>query len=214
MSDYWVGEPPTASSMIQNESETLQLEERREILSQIPDLSGENVLELGAGIGRFTSHFATTAKTVIAVDFAEQFIDENRRINSELENITYHLANVMDLNFADQSFDFVFMNWLLMYLDDTQIARLQQSILRWTRPGERVFLRESCVTESSDETAHLNTAAYWGNNPAPYQASYRPKDEYMRLFTNGFSLLHTDNVKIYEQRFDNPLQYYWLFRRH
>lgn len=213
MSEYWVGEPPTASSMIQNESETLQLEERGEILSQIPDLDGRHVLELGAGIGRFTSHFATTAKTVTAVDFAKQFIDENRRANSEFENITYHVANVMDLDFADQSFDFMFMNWLLMYLDDPQIAQLQQSISRWARPDAPVFLRESCVTGSSGQAAHLNIPAFWNNNPAAYQATYRPKDEYARLFTNGFSLLHTGNVKIYEQMFGNPHQYYWLFRR-
>ena len=212
-SEYWVGEPPTVASMIQNQSETLQLEERREILSQTPGLDGKQVLELGAGIGRFTSHVATTAKAVTAVDFTKQFIDENERANSEFENITYLVADVMDLNFADQSFDFVFMNWLLMYLDDPQIAQLQKSILRWTRPDARVFLRESCVTGSSGQAKRVNTPAFWGNNPAEYHATYRSKDEYTQLFANGFSLLHTGNVKIYEQLLNNPHQYYWLFRR-
>ncbi len=38
-------------------------------------------------------------------------------------------------------------------------------------------------------------------------------EEYTRLFENGFSLLHRGNVRIYEERFNNPHQHYWLFQR-
>jgi phosphoethanolamine N-methyltransferase len=108
----------------------------------------------------------------------------------------------MDLEFAPGSFDFVFMNWLLMYLDDRQTAVLRDRIRQWTRAGGIVFLRESCFVGS-------NGAAPSKDSPA----RYRSDSYYLRLFENGFSLLRQGNVKVYEERFNNPHQYYWLFQR-
>ena len=42
----------------------------------------KRILELGAGIGRFTGHLAATARSVLAVDFMENLIEENKRANS------------------------------------------------------------------------------------------------------------------------------------
>lgn len=39
------------------------------------------IVELGAGIGRFTGELAATARSVLAVDFMENLIEENRRAN-------------------------------------------------------------------------------------------------------------------------------------
>jgi phosphoethanolamine N-methyltransferase len=41
-------------------------------------IKGKRVLELGAGIGRFTGEIAKTASSVLACDFMEVSIDENR----------------------------------------------------------------------------------------------------------------------------------------
>ena len=96
-----------------------------EVLDQLPSLSGMEVLELGAGIGRYTSHFAQVASRVTAVDFTENFLEQNRKATARFNNITYYCADVMDLEFEHESLDFVFVNWLLMYLDDQQIALLR-----------------------------------------------------------------------------------------
>lgn len=45
-----------------------------QILSLLPPIEGETVLEFGAGIGRFTSELAQKAGQVIAVDFIESVI--------------------------------------------------------------------------------------------------------------------------------------------
>ena len=45
-----------------------------QILSLLPPYEGKSVLELGAGIGRFTCEFAKKADQVIALDFIESVI--------------------------------------------------------------------------------------------------------------------------------------------
>ena len=42
-------------------------------------VGGHKVVELGAGIGRFTGALAATAKSVLAVDFMDNLIAENRK---------------------------------------------------------------------------------------------------------------------------------------
>ena len=45
-------------------------------------VAGKRVVELGAGIGRFTGALAAAgAASVLAVDFMEHLIAENRRVN-------------------------------------------------------------------------------------------------------------------------------------
>lgn len=45
-----------------------------QILSLLPPFKGKYVIELGAGIGRFTGELATTAGHVLAMDFMENLI--------------------------------------------------------------------------------------------------------------------------------------------
>ncbi len=42
-------------------------------------VAGKRVVELGAGIGRFTGALAATAKSVLAIDFMDNLIQENRK---------------------------------------------------------------------------------------------------------------------------------------
>ena len=41
----------------------------------------KNIVELGAGIGRFTGALAATARSVTAVDFMDHLIEANKKIN-------------------------------------------------------------------------------------------------------------------------------------
>lgn len=55
--------------MLNPEAEELHHHETKQIISCLPNLSGKEILELGAGIGRFTTYFASQCNSVIAVDF-------------------------------------------------------------------------------------------------------------------------------------------------
>lgn len=49
-----------------------------QVLSLLPHYEGKSVLELGAGIGRFTGELAQKAGNVIALDFIENAIKKVR----------------------------------------------------------------------------------------------------------------------------------------
>ncbi len=83
------------------------------------------VLELGAGIGRFTGTLAASAESVTAVEFMDSFIKVNEETNgATYSNIKFICADVTTLDFPDGSFDFVFSNWLMMYLNDEEVKSL------------------------------------------------------------------------------------------
>lgn len=52
-----------------------------QVLSMLGSVAGKRVVELGAGIGRFTGALAATAKSVLAVDFMENLIAENIKVH-------------------------------------------------------------------------------------------------------------------------------------
>lgn len=52
------------------------------MLQMLGTVKGKRVVELGAGIGRFTGALAAAgAASVLAVDFMEHLVAENRRVN-------------------------------------------------------------------------------------------------------------------------------------
>ena len=201
--DFWESKPGTVGGMmLLADVDALDEAERADILSQLPSLSQMDVLELGAGIGRYTSHFIQVANHVTVVDFVEHFIEENRRTTSYFNNTSYCCADVMDLEFDDSSFDFIFVNWLFMYLDDAQIEQLKGRMHRWLRENGKIFFRESCFVGSAGTAPSTD-------NPT----RYRSDEDYTRLFETHFVLVHRGNVKVYEERYHNPHQHYWLFQK-
>lgn len=104
-----------------------------QVLHMLGDTSGCRVLELGAGMGRFTAPLAAACKSITAVDFMENLIQENAKHNAHHGSATFIASDVMELAFAPASFDIVFSNWLLMYLGDTEIQLLAKRALEWVR---------------------------------------------------------------------------------
>ena len=111
------------------------------------------VLELGAGIGRFTRKLAERAKHVTAVDFLETYIEKNRENNQHLGNVEFVCMDVTQLKQDSGQYDMIFSNWLLMYLGDDEIDKLVRSMLRWLKPNGYLFIRESCIKQSGEEVA-------------------------------------------------------------
>lgn len=48
------------------------------------------------------------------------------------------------------SYDLVFSNWLLMYLEEHEVQELFCKVLKWLRPGGYFFFRESCFHPSGE----------------------------------------------------------------
>lgn len=87
-----------------------------QVLGMLGSVKGKRVMELGAGIGRFTGDLGAQAKSVLALDFMQRLIEENERQHGHMGNITFTAGDACELEAEPESFDVVFTNWLLMYL--------------------------------------------------------------------------------------------------
>ncbi|GAU16290.1 hypothetical protein TSUD_299220 [Trifolium subterraneum] len=113
------------SMMLDSNASNLDKEERPEVLSLLPEFEGKSVLELGAGIGRFTSELAQKAGQLLAVDFIESAIKKNENTNGHYKNVKFMCADVTspNLHISEGSVDLIFSNWLLMYLSDEEVFK-------------------------------------------------------------------------------------------
>jgi len=212
MTEYWKEHSSNADlseMMLDSNASEMSEFEMNEILSVIPTVRNCNVLELGAGIGRYTKKFCSQANKVVAVDFMESFIQKNRENNQNFENLTLICDDVMNLSFPEDSFDIIFINWLFMYLSDEDISKLTSRILTWLVPEGHFFVRESCNRQSGN--------AKRSDNPT----FYRSKLQYDNLLTLPtsledencrFKILWSKPIGTYIKFKNNQNQICWLLQ--
>lgn len=108
MKDYWVKHSQFASiqeMLLDSNAEAISDNELPEILSILPSFKSKRLLELGAGIGRFTRVLAMQAEHVVAVDFIEKFIEKNRELNGDLDNIDFMHGDATKVSFPKQTYE-------------------------------------------------------------------------------------------------------------
>ncbi|GLT65262.1 hypothetical protein SLA2020_377010 [Shorea laevis] len=179
---YWIkhsADLTVEAMMLDSKASDLDKEERPEVLSLLPEYEGKSVVELGAGIGRFTGDLAQKAGDVTALDFIESVVKKNESINGHHKNVKFICADVTspDLNFPEGSVDLIFSNWLLMYLSDKEVENLAERMVKWLKVGGYIFFRESCFHQSGDCKRR--------NNPTHYREP--------RFYTKTFKECHTND---------------------
>lgn len=214
MVSYWQSYQPTLESMLlDSNASSLSVEEQQEILSYLPEFRHLEVLELGAGIGRFTGRLAREAKRVLAVDFMKEFVKKNAKLNGHLGNVEFLEADVTRLELPDQSFDVVFTNWLLMYLDEEEVLNLVLKTLSWLRDGGFLFVRESCFHSSGKGVSRpLNNPTFY-RNPSFYVQLFRSAVLEKDGRRSCFQLIRANSLKTYAKYKNNPNQLCFLLRK-
>lgn len=209
MKNYWqVYRPSLESMMLSNDAVYLHENDQNEIFSYLPNYQGKRVLELGAGIGRFTSKLATVAGHVTAVDFMEQYIEKNREDNEHFGNVDFKCADATKLEFPAGSFDMVFSNWLFMYLSDEETSGVFRRVIKWLKPNGHFFLRESCYHQSGNMKR--------GDNPT----LYRTPIDYCQMLHQipsvdnaGYKIIRGKSILTYIQYHGNPNQMCFLAKK-
>ncbi|CAJ1415110.1 unnamed protein product, partial [Effrenium voratum] len=209
--EYWASDHSAATlenMLLDSDAASIDKLERPEILSQIPSLRGKRVLELGAGIGRFSGVLASKADFVCAVDFVAESCQENRKANADKKNLEVIQADVTALDLDPGSFDLVFSNWLFMYLTDEECQALAHNILRWLRPNGHLFFRESCFHASGNAARRFNPT------------KYRTPEQYSQLFSDAllsdgsrYQLCGTNFLESYAKLKGNLHQYWFRWQR-
>jgi tRNA (cmo5U34)-methyltransferase len=211
--------------------------EIQEILALLPPLECSHVLEVGAGTGRFTGLLAERAQSVMALDISEESLALNQDKHRDYPNIEYRAMDVVDYSPPAKSVDFVFVNWLFMYLDDDDSHTLLGTLAEALKPGGQIFVRESCDTPYNGKSWIANfirsgwrvflpganttyrlrkfKGSMWKNalwmltHGAQVQA-YRSEAEYRSLFTRHFDVTEGGHLVCYELAYQHQNQRYWL----
>ncbi|KAJ8406010.1 hypothetical protein AAFF_G00308980 [Aldrovandia affinis] len=217
MTEFWQEHSSKATveeMMLDSSAQMLTQHELPEILSLLPDLQNTKMLELGAGIGRYTHHFAQHARHVTAVDFMEKFVEKNREDNGLHSNIDFIQSDVTQLVFSKNSFDLIFSNWLMMYLSNEELVSLTRNMLHWLKPGGYLFFRESCFHQSGDCKRDFNPTRY--RTPAEYNhlmTSVLQEAEGAEEQTFGFDIVMAKAVQTYIKMKKNHNQVCWLMQK-
>jgi len=209
MKAYWqqhCADGPTEDTMmLMNNAADIDAAERREILSYLPDFSNFKIVELGCGIGRFTANLANKGKKVTAIDFMQACIDKNQeKYGNKYGNIKYICKDVTLLQLKENGYDLIFSNWLMMYLDDSEVNELALNMYKWTCKGGYIFFRESCEGGPSGDKPR-------SVNPTFYRKHLYYTNLFGKMF--GLELIRVCRVKCYEEMKSKTNQYVWLFQK-
>lgn len=178
----------------------------------LPDFKNADVVEIGAGIGRFTSKIAPACKTITAVEFIKEFSDKNRDTNGHLTHATFVNADVNDFDLPENSVDFIFTNWLMMYLQDDQIDTFIKKCIKWIRPGGHFFFRESCNHQSGSKPRSFNPTVY--RSPKQYTDLVTGTWTKIGEMYEGFEVVKQSTVQTYIDIKNNPNQKCWLLKHY
>jgi len=96
-------------------------EERLPLYEEIGLKDAKTILDVGCGSGFVTSDIAKITKgKVIAVDGSNDMINFAKNLLKNYSNVEFKIADAHNLTFADNTFDIVTCNLLLMWADDPQ----------------------------------------------------------------------------------------------
>ena len=78
----------------------------------------DDVLECACGTGMLTKVVAPRSKSIIATDFSSKMLKRTKKKCKKFNNIEFMNANIMKLDFDDNSFDIVIAANVIHLLDD------------------------------------------------------------------------------------------------
>lgn len=199
---FWLHLAPTLGNMVlQNKVHEVHPLETQEVLSYLPDLTGQKVLEIASGIGRFTGYLAQKAKYVETLDYVPNFVEENQKTHKHLSNISYSCADAHDLDYPDETFDFIFINWLFLYFSDEELSSYFEKLSSWLKPHGHLFFRESCFHDIRNYERE------------DYAAIFRFQHEYETLAKKHFRVQKWGMIESYMKCRDLANQFYWLCQK-
>ena len=182
--------------------EFLRLLDRRSAQSHaahlLPHLKpGHRVLDFGCGPGTITVGLAKAVEPgeVHGIDLEGSQIDLARSAAQAggHGNVTFHVGDVTDLPFEDDSFDAAHCHAVLMHIPDT--PAVLSEVMRVLKPGGIVSSREMFVSSSFLEPSDENTDAAWATfgrllaaNGGHPQLGRELKSTFLEA---GFSDIHT-----------------------
>jgi demethylmenaquinone methyltransferase/2-methoxy-6-polyprenyl-1,4-benzoquinol methylase len=115
---------------------------------------GEKILDLAAGTGTSSASLAKSGAHVVAGDFSPGMIEVGKKQQAGVPNIEFVVADGMNLQFDDDSFDAVTISFGLRNIVEPRTALAE--LYRVTKPGGRIV-----ICEFSTPMKPIRSAYYW-----------------------------------------------------
>lgn len=108
------------------------------------DIGNKNILDLGCGNGWLSVILAKRGASVDAIDISSEAIDSARimaKMNHVEENIRFEVGSVYELDYPENSFDFIIGQAILHHVRDK--SRLATSLFRVLKNGGKAVFFEA-----------------------------------------------------------------------
>ncbi len=111
--------------------------------SELPDIQGKKVLDVGCGTGRMARYLSSRGAQVTGVDFSSNAIQIAKGLSVDDDAISYEVQSIFDINYQDE-FDFVF-SWGCVAIAAKNKQELHQALCllnRSLKPGAKLLMLE------------------------------------------------------------------------
>ncbi len=152
-----------------------------------------NVLDLGGGIGHWSSFFSKICSNVTLVEREKVFVEIAK---NELQETSIKIIedDCIDYTAESNSYDVVFMSGVSIYLDDESLNKCMQNIKQYLKVGG-IFIHRDAY--SLDEQFNIN-GKYSNNLQEFYTAKYRTRFEYDEIFVDKYNMEKLIDVDMYD----------------
>lgn len=137
---------------------SLELEQLKKAISSINKPAA--VCEVGCGTGRFSKYLAEKGYTVTASDPSNDMLKITKEKCADIENVHFKISEGADLQFDDNTFDFVFAIRVMNQTESEEYAlRTVGEMIRIAKPGGFIlveFMNENRLF-SARSTSHTTT---------------------------------------------------------
>ena len=105
----------------------------------------DNVLECACGTGMISVHIATKCRSLIATDFSQGMLAKSRKRCKKIKNIRVEKANILHLEYPNESFDKVVAANVIHLLDQPDIAISE--LIRVCKKGGKIIIPTYIITK-------------------------------------------------------------------
>ena len=100
--------------------------------------SNDNVLECACGTGMISVHIATKCRSLVATDFSQGMLAKSRKRCKNIKNIRVEKANILQLEYPNESFNKVVAANVIHLLDQPDIAISE--LIRVCKKGGKIII--------------------------------------------------------------------------
>jgi demethylmenaquinone methyltransferase/2-methoxy-6-polyprenyl-1,4-benzoquinol methylase len=176
--------------------------------AHIPALfEGERVLEIACGTGYWTPLIASRAKSVLAVDYAEETLEIARSKTYERRNVDFQRGDAYDLPASTDEFSACFAGFWWSHVPLERLDAFLEGLHARLLPGGRVAFLDNLYVEGSSSPLARRDAA--GNTYQERRLADGSRHEVLKNFPADGELearLGRAGSEVRVTRY----QYYWL----